>query len=167
MFLLHEAFDADYAAIARTLGRSEAACRQLAARARAHVQQARPRFQVPDAEAARLAAAFVQAARDGDWGRLGGLLAENAVLISDGGGKRTAALRPLVGREDVLGLIRGLASRQVWPPPGTLRPARINGALGVIIDGPDGAQTIAFEMAEGGRIGAIYIVRNPDKLRRL
>jgi RNA polymerase sigma-70 factor (ECF subfamily) len=167
VFLLHEAFDADYAAIAKTLGRSEAACRQLAARARAHVQQARPRFQVSDAEGARLVGAFLDAARGGDWSRLASLLAEDAVLVSDGGGKRTAALRPLVGREDVVGLIKGLASRAVWPPGGALRLARINGALGVVLDGPDGAQTIAFEPAENGLIGAIYIVRNPDKLQRL
>jgi RNA polymerase sigma-70 factor (ECF subfamily) len=167
VFLLHEAFDADYAQIAQTLGRSEAACRQLASRARAHVQEARPRFQVSDAEAASLAGAFMQAAQDGDWTRLGGLLAEDAVLISDGGGKRKAALRPIVGREDVVGLIKGLAWRSDWLHGGRLRPARINGALGAVIDGPDGVSTIAFGVTEPGRIGAIYIVRNPDKLRRL
>ena len=167
VFLLHEAFEADYAAIAKTLGRSEAACRQLAARAKAHVQAARPRFQVSDAEAAHLASAFMQAAQDGDWSRLAGLLTEDAVLITDGGGKRKAALRPMVGREDVVALLRGLSTRAAWPPPGAIRPVRINGALGVVIDGPDGASTIAFEPGEGGLIGAIYIVRNPDKLKGL
>ena len=167
VFLLHEAFDADYAQIAQTLGRSKAACRQLASRARAHVQEARPRFHVSDAEAASLAVAFMQAAQDGDWTRLGDLLAEDAVLISDGGGKRTAALRPLVGRADVVALIKGLAWRSGWIREANLRPARINGALGAVLDGPDGASTIAFEVTEPGRIGAIYIVRNPDKLRGL
>ena len=70
VFLLHEAFDADYAQIAQTLGRSQAACRQLAARARSHVQDARPRFQVSDADAAKLAGAFMEAASGGDWSRL-------------------------------------------------------------------------------------------------
>jgi RNA polymerase sigma-70 factor (ECF subfamily) len=167
VFLLHEAFEADYAAIAKTLGRSEAACRQLAARAKAHVQAARPRFQVSDAQAAQLAGAFMQAAQDGDWSRLAGLLTEDAVLITDGGGKRKAALRPLVGREDIVTLIKGLAWRAAWPPVGAMRPVRINGALGVVVDGPDGVSTIAFEAGEGGRIGAIYIVRNPDKLGHL
>lgn len=168
VFLLHEAFDADYAAIARTLGRSEAACRQLAARAKAHVREARPRFQVPDAEAARLAGAFMAAARAGDWTALGDLLAEDAVLISDGGGKRKAALRPLVGRADVVRLIQGVAWRGVgWAADAPVRLARINGALGAIIDAADGAQTVAFEPSGDGRIGAIYIVRNPDKLGRL
>lgn len=168
VFLLHEAFDADYAAIARTLGRSEAACRQLAARAKAHVREARPRFQVSDAEAARLAGAFVQAARAGDWTGLGELLAEDAVLISDGGGKRKAALRPMVGRADVVRLIQGIAWRGAgWTGDAPVRLARINGALGAIIEAPDGAQTVVFEPSEDGRIGAIYIVRNPDKLGRL
>jgi RNA polymerase sigma-70 factor (ECF subfamily) len=167
VFLLHEAFDADYGAIARTLGRSEAACRQLASRAKAHVQAARPRFHVPDAEAARLAAAFVQAAQDGDWARLGALLAEDAILISDGGGKRAAALRPMVGREDVMGLIRGLIWRGHLPLSAPVRLARINGALGAIIDVPDGPETMAFEVGEDGLISAIYVVRNPDKLGRL
>lgn len=168
VFLLHEAFDADYAAIAAALGRSEAACRQLAVRARAHVRQARPRFEVTDAEAARLAGAFIEAAQAGDWTRLGALLAEDAVLISDGGGKRSAALRPLVGREDVLRLIQGLAWRGIgWVRGVVLRPARINGAPGAVVRTPDGAQTIAFEPTADGRIAAIYVVRNPDKLRGL
>ena len=67
----------------------------------------------------------------------------------------------------MVGLIRGLAWRSDWPHEGRLRPARINGALGAVIDGPDGVSTIAFEVTEPGRIGAIYIVRNPDKLMRL
>jgi len=89
------------------------------------------------------------------------------VLISDGGGKRKAALRPMVGRDDVVALIKGLSARGGWPMTGAMRPVRINGALGVVIDGPDGASTVAFEPSGGGLIGAIYIVRNPDKLRGL
>jgi RNA polymerase sigma-70 factor (ECF subfamily) len=167
VFLLHEAFDADYAAIARTLGRSEAACRQLASRAKAHVQAARPRFQVPDAEAARLASAFMRAAQDGNWARLGELLAEDAVLISDGGGKRSAALRPMVGPEDIIALLKGIAWRSALPSAEGARLVRINGVLGAVVQQPDGRSTIAFEAAGDGRIAAIYIVRNPDKLRGL
>ena len=83
------------------------------------------------------------------------------------GGKRRAALRPLVGRDDVLALIRGLAWRKGWPPPGSLRPARINGYPGVVLEDDEGAQTVAFEPGEDGRLAAIYIVRNPDKLSRV
>ncbi len=166
-FLLHDVFDADYATLAKTLGREEAACRQLLSRARAHVKDARPRFSVPQDEAARLAAAFMDAAASNDTTALAELLAEDCVLISDGGGKRKAALRPLVGRDDVLALIKGLAWRQGWPPAGCMRPARINGYPGVVLEDAEGVQTIAFEPDGEGRVAAIYIIRNPDKLRRI
>jgi RNA polymerase sigma-70 factor (ECF subfamily) len=164
VFLLHDVFDADYADIAETLDRSEVACRQLAARARAHVRDARPRFQVPDDEAARLALAFMDAARRNDLTALKGLLAEDAVLISDGGGKRKAALRPMIGRDDVIALITGLTWRGSIPMAGDIRLARINGAFGVVLQANDGVLTIAFEPGEDGKLAAIYMVRNPDKL---
>jgi RNA polymerase sigma-70 factor (ECF subfamily) len=167
VFLLRDVFDEDYARVGEILGRSEAACRQLSARARGHLKQAKPRFKVSDEEAQRLAAAFMQAAWQGDFGALETLLAKDAVMISDGGGKRAAALRPLVGREDIMQFIHGLAWRQGWPPTGDARPARINGLPGLILDSPDGVQTFAFEADDTGHIAAIYIVRNPDKLQRL
>jgi RNA polymerase sigma-70 factor (ECF subfamily) len=167
VFLLHEVFDADFGAIAKALGRSEAACRQLATRARRHVREARPRFEAPEAEMVRLASAFMDAARRGDIGALTDILAADAVLISDGGGKRSAALRPIVGREDILGLIEGLRRAGNLPPDAAVRPARINGLPGAVISLPDGLQTIAFEPDADGAIAAIYIVRNPDKLARL
>lgn len=167
VFLLHDVFESDYAAVARALGRSEAACRQLGGRARAHVRQARPRFEVSQAEVSRLALAFMDAARRNDLTALSAVLAEDAVLISDGGGKRKAALRPLVGREDILGFIRGLAWRGAWPAPGAVRLARINGYLGVILEAADGVMTFAFEPAGEGRLGAVYLLRNPDKLRHV
>jgi RNA polymerase sigma-70 factor (ECF subfamily) len=167
VFLLHDVFDADYAAVAETLGRSEAACRQLAVRARDHVRDARPRFTVDQAEAARLAVAFMEAARGNDLAALKSLLAEDAVLISDGGGKRAAALRPMVGRDDVIALLQGLNWRHDWAVEAELvRLARINGYLGVILRTPDGLATIAFQPDGKGRIAAIYMVANPEKLQR-
>jgi RNA polymerase sigma-70 factor (ECF subfamily) len=168
VFLLHDVFETDYPDVAETLHRSEAACRQLAARAREHVRQAQPRFQVAQDEAARLAVAFMEAARRNDLGALKSLLAEDAVMITDGGGKRGAALRPLIGRDDVLAFIHGLAWRQGWPAGAELvRLARINGSPGAILKTADGLSTIAFEPDGEGRIGAIYVVRNPEKLRGL
>jgi len=164
VFLLHDVFDADYADIAETLERSEVACRQLAARARTHVRDARPRFEVSGDEAARLALAFMDAARRNDLTALKGLLAEDAVLISDGGGKRKAALRPMVGRDDVIALISGLAWRGSIPMAGDIRLARINGAFGVVLQADGEVVTIAFEPGEAGKLAAIYMVRNPDKL---
>ena len=164
VFLLHDVFDQDYGAVAKTLDRSEAACRQLAARARGHLRQARPRFDASQEDVARLAGAFMDAARRGDFAALSELLAEDAVLISDGGGKRPAALRPVVGREDIMALIKGLAWRGHWPPGVRVRLARINGYLGAILEDEAGLTTVAFEPSADGRLGAIYLLRNPDKL---
>ena len=165
VFLLHDVFDQDYAAVGVALGKSEPAVRQLASRARAHVRDARPRFSVPREQAERLAAAFIAASAANDTQALSRLLAEDAVLISDAGGKRPAALRPMVGREDVLLLLRGLASRGTIPLAGDIRPARINGLPGVILSDPLGPTIIAFEPDETGeRIAAIYIMRHPEKL---
>jgi RNA polymerase sigma-70 factor (ECF subfamily) len=164
VFLLHDVFDADYAAVAETLDRSEAACRQLAARARAHVRDARPRFAVSQEEATRLAMAFMAAARDNDLGRLSELLAEDAVLISDGGGKRAAALRPLVGRDDILALLKGLAWRKNWLSTSKARLVRVNGYLGAILEDEEGPVTVAFQPGAEGKIAAVYLVANPEKL---
>ena len=168
VFLLRDVFDQDYAAIAASLSRDEAACRQLASRARAHVKAARQRFSPPPEQAGRLVAAFLDAAARNDPVALGALLAEDCMLISDGGGKRAAALRPMVGREDVLRLFRGLASRQGHAFDLTaVRKARINGLPGFVLSEASGLTTFVFEPDEAGAISAIYIVRNPEKLSRL
>ena len=163
VFLLHEVFDEDYAAIAQTLGRKEPAVRQLAARARAHVQEAKPRFEVSQAEALRLAGAFMAAAVRGDIGALSEVLAQDAVMVTDGGGKRKASLRPLIGREDILRLLEGLAWRG-GPFGGEFRPVRVNGYPGAILLNEDGPMTIAFQPGPDGRLAGVYMVRNPEKL---
>lgn len=164
VFLLHDVFDADYPAIAETLDRSEAACRQLVARARSHLKDAKPRFPVAHEAAARLAAAFMDAARRNDIEGLKAVLAADAVMITDGGGKRKAALRPLVGADDIARLIQGLIWRGAIPLAGQIRFARINGAFGVVLRDDEDVATIAFEPGEGGKLAAIYMVRNPEKL---
>ncbi|HEV7386798.1 MAG TPA: RNA polymerase sigma factor SigJ [Phenylobacterium sp.] len=168
VFLLHDVFDEDYGEVAETLGRSEPAVRQLASRARAHVREARPRFSVSQDEAARLAAAFMAASTQGDMAGLAALLAKDAVLVSDGGGKRKAALRVLVGPEDILQFFRRLAWRHGAPEP-VLRSgeARINGYPGFVLTLPDGPATFAFQPSEDGLIAAVYVVRNPEKLTHL
>lgn len=167
-FLLHDVFDMGFAAIADALGRNEAACRQLAARARAHVQAARPRFTASAEDGTRLAEAFRKAASSGDAGALAQLLAGDAVLYSDGGGKRTAALNPIRGADKIARFFIGVLRKQLAVGGWEARPARINGLAGFVYAGSDDgeAQTIAFEPS-GGRITAIYLVRNPDKLRRV
>ena len=172
VFLLREAFDEDYGVIAETLGRSEAAVRQLAARARGHVREAKPRFAVDRAAAERLAQAFLMASASGDASALTQLLAQDAVLVSDGGGKRMAALRVIAGREDVIQFFQSIAWRRSCDPAGRIPgaklrgawTARINGLPGVVLELDDGPQTNALELDGEGRVAAIYVVRNPDKL---
>ncbi|MBX3486064.1 RNA polymerase sigma factor SigJ [Phenylobacterium sp.] len=168
VFLLHDVFDQDYAEVAGTLDRSEAAVRQLASRAREHVADARPRFTIDQDKALKLATAFAMASQTADVSALRELLTEDAILVSDGGGKRTAALRVLAGREDVIGLLKGI----VWRQGGEIavksaQPVRINGYPGLLIEVSDGPETFALEPGEDGRIAAIYVMRNPDKLRHV
>src|SRR5689334_9308249 len=115
VFLLHDVFDEDYAEVAATLERSEAAVRQLASRAREHVREARPRFSVPPETAQKLITAFAAASATNDFTALSALLTEDAVMITDAGGKRPAALRVLVGRDDILRLLKGLQWRHGLP----------------------------------------------------
>jgi len=164
VFLLHDVFEQDYGDVAKTLERSEAAVRQLASRAREHVRDARPRFTVSDAEASRLASAFVAASANADVGALSALLAEDAILVSDGGGKRKAALRILVGSEDIIAFFQKLAWRNGVPVVEALRSVRINGYPGFVLSLLDGPETMAFQPSEDGKIAAVYVVRNPDKL---
>jgi RNA polymerase sigma-70 factor (ECF subfamily) len=167
VFLLHDVFDEDYGSVAETLGRNEAAVRQLATRARAHVRDNRPRFSVSQEDAAKLAAAFMMAASQGDMAALSSVLAQDAMMVTDGGGKRKASLRPLIGREDIIRLLEGIAWRaggdeEAWPL--TFRAVRINGYPGIVMERDDGPMTVAFQPGEDGKLAAIYMVRNPDKL---
>jgi RNA polymerase sigma-70 factor (ECF subfamily) len=167
VFLLHDVFDEDYASVARTLDRSEAAIRQLASRARDHVQDARPRFSVDQDKALKLAAAFAAAAQTANVEALTGLLAQDAILVSDGGGKRSAALRVMVGRDDVIALIKGITWRHGDLGIQSFEAVRINGYPGLLLRVEDGPETFAFEPDADGRIAAIYVMRNPEKLRHV
>ena len=166
-FLLHDVFGLDFAEVGRALDRDEAACRQLAARARAHIEEGRPRFSASQEEGRRLAAAFTAAAQSGDTGALAKLLAEDAVLYSDGGGKRVAALNPIYGADKILRFFAGIARKNAALPTMQWRPAKVNGLAGFVMREQDGSiDTIAFEPRDG-RIAAIYVVRNPEKLRHV
>lgn len=166
-FLLHDVFDLDFAEVARALGRNEAACRQLASRARQRVQEDRPRFAASPEEGKRLAKAFRDASVKGDTATLMTLLAKDAVLYTDGGGKRAATLNPIFGSEKILRFFQGIAHKGPIPNGIQPEPVSINGLSGFLVEEPDGPRsTMAFEI-EDGKIAAIYIVRNPDKLRHL
>jgi RNA polymerase sigma-70 factor (ECF subfamily) len=163
VFILHDLFDTPFPEIATLLHRTEPACRKLASRARLRLEQPETRFTVDDAEATRIATAFHRAAVAGDLVALRGLLAENAIFHSDGGGLRTAALQIVTGLEKCLRLFAGLARKRATPPE-LLHAGRINGLPGYVTMEPDGLlQTTTLEVQDG-RITAIYIVRNPEKL---
>jgi RNA polymerase sigma-70 factor (ECF subfamily) len=173
-FLLHDVFDFSFTEVAAALDRSEAACRQLASRARAHVRDARPRgpsrppvrSREMDPKHAELIAAFVNATRSGDLDGLTRLLAADVRVVTDGGGKVAAALNVIEGADHAGRFLIG-ATRKGWRDDYTLRFAVINGLPGVIIDSPEGpVQTSAFEI-EDGVVRAVYAVRNSDKLRHV
>ena len=173
-FLLHDVFEFSFAQIAAALGRSEAACRQLATRARRRVREARPAGVVPARSGSsganprhgELVAAFMTASRSGDTATLTQLLARDAKVVTDGGGKVAAALNVIRGADRVAAFLIGV-TRKGWSDDLTVRFAMINGLPGVIVSGPDGpVQTAALEL-DGDVARAIYIVRNPEKLRHL
>lgn len=166
-FILHDVFALPFEEVAQAIGRDATACRQLAARARTHVRADRPRFDVPKERGLEMAEAFFVASRTGDLGALRGMLAQDISFHSDGGGKRPAASKPLFGVEAVMKLHIGFANIFADKPSRILRYGQINGLPGFVTLEADGMiQTTALEI-EGGKIIAIYIMRNPDKLARI
>lgn len=166
-FLLHDVFGAGFDEVAATIQRDPAACRQLAARARAHVREARPRFQVEKQQGLALAEAFFTASRSGDMSALGAMLAADVSLHADGGGKRSAALQLIIGIDHVLKVHKAIGTLFRKRPSALVRTAFVNGLPGFVTREPDGElQTTALEI-ENGKVVAIYVVRNPDKLKHL
>jgi RNA polymerase sigma-70 factor, ECF subfamily len=165
-FLLHDVFGVGFEEVAETIDREPATCRQLASRARTHVRAARPRFPLPRERGLEIAAAFYSASHSGDMNELRSLLAADVVLYSDGGGKRPAAKRPLVGLEDVIRFHAGLARLFGRRTPRSVRYRFINGLPGFVTLEYDGVQTTALEI-DDGKIAGIYVMRNPDKLRHV
>ena len=166
-FLLHDVFGVPLGEVADTLGREAAAVRQLAVRARRNVQAARPRFPVEREEGERIARAFFAASTSGDTAALRTLLAENAILRSDGGGKVLAFINPIAGLERLLRLFEAVRSKWGDGWAEMLESVWIDGLPGYISrERGNVLQTTALAI-EDGRITAIYITRNPDKLRHV
>ena len=166
-FLLHDVFGIGFEEISATLQREPAACRQLAARARGHVREARPRFKVEKDRGLEIAEAFFAASRSGDMAALGAMLAADVTVHADGGAKRPAAMEPIVGLDHVLQTHKALAARFRKRGSTLVRTAFINGLPGFVTRESDGElQTTALEI-EDGKVAAIYVMRNPDKLRHL
>ncbi|MEH2502300.1 RNA polymerase sigma-70 factor (ECF subfamily) [Bradyrhizobium sp. AZCC 1578] len=165
-FLLHDVFDTPFSEIAAMLDHSEAACRQLASRARRAVRDNRPLPAAAPDNHARLLRAFSEAVASGDVSRLAELLREDAVAITDGGGRKFAARNPIVGKDKVARFFVGIAGKTAGQDV-RIEPAVINGAIGALLY-LDGELDLTLSMAiDGERIAAIYVVRNPDKLRHV
>ncbi len=163
-FLLHDVFDMPLDEVAAALDRRAPAVRQLAARARRHVRDARPRYTVAREEGERIAQAFFAASASGDTAGLRSLLADNVVFHADGGGKVLAFRWPIAGMDRVLRLFAGLARKYGARRVRFLRPVWIDGLPGYVSRERDEVlQTTALQI-EDGRISAIYVTRNPDKL---
>jgi RNA polymerase sigma-70 factor (ECF subfamily) len=163
VFVLREVFDIPYEEIADAVGKSPAAVRQIAHRARDHVAARRPRVPVSTTEQQEAVDRFIAAVRHGDLQRLLDVLAPDVVIVADGGGFVAAARRPIQGAEQVAGLlIRGLRSvdfeaTAVW----------LNGSPAIQVDIAGQVDTAVSLTVENGRITRIYAIRNPHKLARL
>jgi RNA polymerase sigma-70 factor (ECF subfamily) len=164
VFVLHEVFAESYDEIAAALDKSVAAVRQIAHRAREHVAARRPRSKVSEQERRRVVARFLAALETGDLAGLVDVLAPDVVLVTDGGGVKKAALRPIVGVEKVLRFLIA-----VQPPDSAVDGVAVvvNGepALRIDVDGePD---SIVTAEVDGGAVVRLFVVRNPEKLRRI
>jgi RNA polymerase sigma-70 factor (ECF subfamily) len=166
-FLLHDIFEADYEDIASSLGKSEAAVRQLVSRARTRVAQDRQRFRATRAEQQDLARRFQQALVARDEHALVALFKPDATLVSDGGGKAIAALRPIYGADKVVRFFIGV-TKDRHPEDFTFEECWLNNAPAILIRelNDDVFATLSFEV-DDGRIATVYSMRNPDKLDRI
>ena len=168
VLLLRDVFDYGYDEISRIVGKSEANVRQLATRARAHVEDGRPRFQTSREQRDELARRFFAAVQDGDLAGLEALLAHDAVLTGDGGGKVPALARPLRGRSRVARALLGWVRVASRVPGVSMRPVEVNGTPGALLFDGEGrvVGVWAIETA-GGEIAGVNSVVNPDKLGHL
>ncbi len=165
IFLLHEAFDYNHAEIAEIVGKTEANCRQIARRAKEHLAQGRERQPADPAQAEELVQRFVAAARAGDLSGLLSVLAPQATLLTDGGGRVRAAPAPIAGADRIARFLLGI--RANIPADAEYHLAHVNGDIGVIVrSGGQPISVVTFAFA-GDRIHDVYSVSNPEKLRHL
>ncbi len=165
VFVLREVFDVPYDEIADAVDKSPAAVRQIAHRARNHVEARQPREQVSGRQREAILDRFVLAVESGDLQSLMDVLAPDVVLMTDGGGVKQAALRPILGREKALRFLEGAATK--GGPIDAVHRTMVNGRPGLafVIDGQ--VDTLLTILVEDGVVAGLYAVRNPAKLTRL
>ena len=164
VFVLREVFDFPYDEIAAAVGKSQAAARQVAHRAKEHVAARRPRMQVDRTEQQRVVERFVAAVVAGDVQSLMDVLAPDVVLLADGGGIAQAVRVPVVGAKKVANLLRPFPAVAV---NAAIAAVRVNGSLGLRIEEEVAGTTVVSVVVEQGRIARIFAMRNPHKLARL
>lgn len=170
VFVLREVFGFRHAEIAESLGRSEVTVRQLAHRAREHVQARRPRFEVDSSQQREVTERFLAAAMGGDIDGLMAVLAPDVVLVSDGGGKAKAPLRPIMGAAKVARFMHSISGRPymgIEPGDIAVETVGINGSTGLLVSAHDQVIAAATVVVAAGQITAIQLVANPDKLRAI
>ena len=168
VFVLREVFGFSHAEVAGTLERSEESVRQVAHRARRHVADRRTRFSADRAEQRRVTEEFLSAAIGGNLESLLAVLAPDVILVSDGGGKRSAARRPLQGASAVARFLIGITHHPydgVAAADMSVEVADVNGVTGVVISGGGKVLTAMAAGIVDGRVQALHLVANPDKLR--
>jgi RNA polymerase sigma-70 factor (TIGR02957 family) len=166
--LLRDVFDYRYDEIARIVGKSEDNVRQLATRARAHLEARRPRFQSSREQRDELSRRFFAAAREGDMAGLEALLTHDVVLTGDGGGKVPALARPLRGRYRVARALLNWIRLGARIPGASIRPVEVNGMPGaLLLDGEDRVIAVWALEIVGGQIAGVSSIVNPEKLGHL
>ncbi len=164
VFLLREAFDYDYTAIAAIVGKTEAACRKIVSRAKDHFAQREPAKTAPSPKAEQIVQRFTSACATGDVSELLALLTDDAVLYADGGGRVRSVLRPIRSADHISRFFAGIHRRFPGSTPAVI--TRVNGEVGTVMRRADGYLSVSAFAFAGDRIRAIYTVSNPEKLRR-
>jgi RNA polymerase sigma-70 factor (ECF subfamily) len=164
-FLLREVFDADYTEIARTLDKSEAACRQIVHRAKSQLREERPRYVVSAEAHQRVMRRFAEAWSNADFKAMKEMMADSATLVGDGGGITSSFPKPMVGGQRIAQLLFASTLRDQHDLQ--IKLASINGRLGVLRYIAGELESAQSYDTDGERIVHIYVQRNPEKLRRI
>ncbi|UQZ36786.1 hypothetical protein C2I18_26600 [Paenibacillus sp. PK3_47] len=166
VFILREAFDYDYSDIAEFVNKTEAGCRKIYSRLKQKIQTEPPAGLKTSGQSDQLVLRFLHAASTGDMEGLLSILSEDIVLYSDGGGKVTAAVRPVASSQRVLAFIQGLVSK--GNGAGAVRLVQVNGQLGFVVSSSsEPFPTVVSFFCSDNRVQEIYLLRNPEKLRHL
>lgn len=167
VFLLREVFDYDYGSVSDIIQKSEANCRKIAQRARDHLREKRPGFERKPEIHHQLVNSFIEAIKDGNLSQMESLLAEEAILYSDGGGKVTAARKPVAGAKKIakfmVGIQKGIPASTNW----WTEYREVNGEPGMLVWMEGELNNVWSFHVEKGKIRSIYVVLNPDKLEHL